>query len=400
MTGSEDSGNKTEPATPKKLREARKRGDVPRSRELTSTLVLAFGMVLFTLSALYAADEIMRLADATLLLATRTTDAGHASGPEFGYRLQVLGQEAARLVVVLGALTLIPIVAFALLVDFLQAGPVFTLEKLMPKLSHLDPAAGVRRMFSADNAVELVKSIAKTALLALIGWLVVRSLLAELVLLPEREPLDLIEALATLLARLFGWTVGVFLSITLLDAAWQRYSFAKKMRMSIRDIRDELKASEGDPLLRSRRRQMHQEYASAGATDAAARASVLIVNPEHIAVAIDYDRERQPVPRVTAIGEDAVALAMRDLARRHQVPVLRNIRLARLLADRTEPGDHVPRDLFDVLAEVIAWARQISAEIAAQRGAAHAGDRKPPRAAPGEDLTEYPLGRPRAHTVD
>jgi flagellar biosynthetic protein FlhB/type III secretion protein U len=198
--------------------------------------------------------------------------------------------------------------------------------------------------------------------------------------------------------QLLAWTVAVFAGVAALDAAWQRHSYLKKLRMSLRDIRQELKDSEGDPHIKQHRRQAHAEWSQRNAAAAARNANALVVNPTHVAIAIDYDRERCPVPMVSAKGEDHVARAMREAAEEAGVPIVRNVPLARDMLARAEPGELVPPDLFDVIAEVVLWAREVREHLAWEDAVANAaarGEEAPghaPRrrmAAPGEDLTRY-----------
>ena len=381
MAGEQNSGEKTERATPKKLRDARKRGEVAKSRDGTSTAGLALVLVLFWATAGWAAERLVAL----------TVEALTLSEGDFATQVRLQGDAAIELFLALSALTLIPIATVGLLVDFLQAGPVFALERLTPKLSHLDPAAGVRRMFGMDNLVELVKSVAKTSIVLAIAWLVVRAVMDELVWLPENGVEHVIVTTSALLVRLAGWTLAVFTVLTLFDAAYQRFSFARRMRMSVRDIRQEHKDQEGDPMLRGQRKQMHQEFAREAAGNAAREASVVIVNPTHVAVAIRYDAEEAPVPMITAKGRDEDARAIREAANESHVPVLRNELLARRLLQEVDEGEAVPEGLFDVIAAVIVWARETRESM--RSPAERAFDADPdavPRAPPGEDLTCYP----------
>lgn len=377
----DDSGDKTENATPKRLRDARKRGDVAKSKDLTSTLGLAFTMALFALAMSASMTRVARLVDDSL----------GAPGRDFTVALGEIGGESISVLLVLSAIVLLPIAAFGLLVEFLQAGPVFALEKVKPNLENLDPVSGAKKMFSLDNFVEVLKSIGKTAILFVVVYLVCADLMDELAWLPANGPGALVDATRDLLVRLFGWTLGIFLLIMALDASYQQYSYAKKMRMSIRDIRQEGKDSEGDPMVKGQRRQMHKEFAEESASEAARSATVLVVNPTHVAVAILYDAEEQPVPLVTAKAEDEVALAMRKAAAQRHVPVLRSERLARTLLADVDEGDLVPRALFDAVAEVILWAKATSENIARDRGETPLWTPvEPAGPPPGEDLTEYP----------
>ena len=395
MADQGNTGEKTEKATPKKLRDARKRGEVAKSKDLTASLGFAFAVVLLWSAAGWGTDRLVALFDQTL----RFGDV------PFLDALRRHGRDAAELFVLLSAAALVPIAAVGMLVEFLQAGPVLAFEKVKPQLSNLDPVAGIKKMFGADNLVELVKSVAKTATLFFVLWHVVSTLVGTLVWLPAAEPGHAIAVLGGALARLVGWTLGIFLLFTAFDAAWQRYSFGKKQRMSVSDVKKEFKDSEGDPMIKGQRRRMHEEWSQEGPAEAAREATVLVVNPTHVAVALRYDAEEEPVPLVTAVGEHEVAQAMRDAANEAHVPVLRNELLARTLLRDAEPGDYVPRELFDIVAEVVLWARRASdsmlspvererrAELARRDGAAGAGDASeeddPPRV-PGEDLTDYP----------
>jgi len=399
MSDKNDGGDKTEKPTPKRLQDARKKGDVVKSRELTSTIGLLLWLALGAMLLGYTTQRLAALWE--LLFNT----IGHG-WTQAGYTvaLRNIGAQALELSVLLVAAFLVPAAAVGLLTDFLQGGPVLTFEKLKPKLENMNPVSGVKRMFSMDNLVEVLKAVAKTALLFLVGWLVIRSALPQIVGLARTPdlPVQTLGALMwSLTVKLVGWSIALFAFVSLLDAAYQRFSFSKKMRMSIRDIKQEHKESEGDPYVKQHRRQAHQEWSQRNSAQAARTANVLVVNPTHVAIAIDYDRETSPVPTIAAKGEDHVAREMRQAAEEAGVPIVRNIPLARDLLARAEEGEIVPADLFDVIAEVILWAREVRAEVEAQRSgepasAPRAGASGAPRRripAPGEDLTDYRGGR-------
>jgi len=381
MADKNDGGDKTEKPTPKRLQDARKKGNVAKSKDLTSTVELIVWLALFGLVAAHAGHELMQLVEASL----------QRIGEPFANRAPALAQHAEQVLLSLTALVLLPVAAAGVITEFLQAGPVFALEKLKPKLENLDPAEGVKRMFSMDNLVEVAKSIAKTALLtAITVWVLAAVLpqLGTLIGLPIHEGhADPVGAFAAGLGEVTRsallWTVAAFVLVSLLDAAWQRHSFTKKMRMSRRDMREELKESEGNPQVKQQRQQAQLEWSQRNAQQAARQANVLVVNPTHVAIAIDYDRKTCPVPTVSAKGEDHVARAMREAAEDAGVPVLRNVELARDLLVRGEVGEIVPADLFDIVAEVILWAREVHEHLDAHTPA------RPRHVAPGEDLTAY-----------
>ncbi|NML18505.1 type III secretion system export apparatus subunit SctU [Azohydromonas caseinilytica] len=388
----EDSGDKTEKPTPKRLQDARKKGDVPKSKELGSTLLLG---VWLGLGGLAVGEATQRLG--ALFEAFFTTIGRGWAVTGFAGAVRALGMQALEAGLMLTALLLAPVAAAGLLIEFLQTGPILTFEKVKPKLENMDPVGGVKRMFSLDNLVEVLKAIIKAALLLSIGWLVLRAALPQLVGLarsPQQSP-QVIGALTwDLTSRLVLWTLGVFALVAMLDFVYQRHAFEKKMRMSLRDIKQEYKESEGDPIIKQQRKQAHQEWSQRNQAQAARNANVLVVNPTHVAIAIDYDRESSPVPTIAAKGEDHVARAMREAAEEAGVPIVRNVPLARDLLKRGEPGEIVPGDLFEIIAEVILWAREVRERVEAQRREAEGEAQSPlpaPRiAAPGEDLTHYP----------
>ena len=363
MSGSDDSGDKTEKPTPKKLQDARKKGDISKSKDVTSTAGLLVLLALAAMALPLIGGRLSALVDASFAVVHEPFS---AAAPRLGYM-------ALQTLLMLVGLVAMPVAIVGVLIEFLQAGPVLTIEKLKPKMENMNPAKGFKRIFSMDNLVEFVKSILKTAVVGVIAWLSMKTILPQL---PE-------------LVHGGARSIGS----ALWNASWQRYSFMKKMRMSMRDIRQEVKDAEGDPHVKQQRMQIQHEWAQQGASQAAANAHVLVVNPTHVAIAIDYDRERCPVPTVIAKGEDDDALAMRRTAAESGVPVLRNVKLARQLLADVETGDIVPAELFDIIATIILWAQDVRRELKAIAS----GLISPPseeqkskrRTPPGEDLTDY-----------
>ena len=386
MADSNDGGDKTEQPTPKKLRDARKQGQVWKSKEATSTLVLLLWLVLGGATAALAGARLQAL----LIAALQGLDG------DFVTALRNIGWLAVQTLLLLTAMALVPVMLVGVLAEFLQVGPVLAWSRLKPSLDKLNPAEGLKRMFSMDNLVEVLKALGKTAILLAIGWVVLRGSLPRLASLAGASPsviAPLLEqSLWQLTARLVGTALAVFAGVAVLDAAWQRHSFMKKMRMSRRDIRDEHKQNEGDPYVKQQRKQVHQEWSQRNAAQAARQADVLVVNPTHVAIALDYDHENHGVPTISAKGEDEVARAMREAAEDAGVPIVRNVALARDLLANAEVGATVPRHLFDIVAEVILWAREVREEIERQRrgDAAPAATRQRLAHPPGEDATRYP----------
>ncbi len=378
MAQENDGGDKTEQPTPKKLQDARKKGQVAKSKDVTSTVELLVWCALALLATGYTATQLGGLIETALKVAHQP----------FALAAPRLMEQATLALVLVSAVLMLPVIGVGLLAEYLQAGPVFALERVKPKLENMNPVEGVKKMFTMDALIELLKAVAKSVALLLIGWLAVISLLPQLALLPQsRRPEFLGSALMETARPVLVWTVVLFTLIALLDAVYQRWSFTKRMRMSLRDIRQEMKDNEGDPYIKQQRRQQHEEWSQRHAAAAAGSANVLVVNPTHVAIAIDYDRETCPVPTIAAKGEDEVARAMREAAEAAGVPVVRNVALARDLLARGEIGELIPPDLFDVIAEVVLWAREVRDELGQAAAQAAPVAR---RAAPGEDLTRYP----------
>ena len=381
----ENSGDKTEKPTPKRLLDARKKGDVPKSRDLGSTVTLIVWLALFAALALPAHDRLQALSEQLFVALGRGWEAG-------GFILvaRSLGGAALECLLWISLALLLPVVAVGLLTDFLQAGAIWALDKVAPKMEHLNPAAGIKRMFSMDSLIELLKNIVKATVLVLLGWLLVRTSLPQWLGLARQAGEDGRPVAALLWDaswRFVVWAISAFVAVALLDAAWQRYSFTRKLRMSLRDIKQEYKDNEGDPIIKQQRRQAHAEWSQQNSAQAARTANALIVNPTHVAIAIDYERERCPVPLIAAKGEGEVAAAMRRAAEEAGVPIVRNVPLARDLLARAEVGEAIPPDLFDIIAEVILWAAEAREALQRERDAAPRQDGQAP--VPGEDLTRY-----------
>jgi type III secretion YscU/HrpY family protein len=379
MADKNDGGDKTEKPTPKRLKDARKKGDVPKSKDITSTVLMILWIALLGATMFYIVDRLLGLLSDTFTVISFSHN--------LNYAIQSIGHEAFVVLVKLSAILLLPVVMVGLVVEFLQVGPVMTMEKIRPKMEHLNPAQGIKKMFSLDNLVEVLKSILKTALLFYIGWMIFSYFLPNIVKLPLSITSHIGEVMQQVILMLFIWTVSIFSLIAILDAGYQKYSFTKKLRMSMRDIKQEHKDNEGDPMIKQQRRQAHQEWSQQSAISASSSANVMVVNPTHYAIAIDYDRELTPVPTISAKGEDHMARAMREAAEDAHVPILRNKEIARSLYSDVDEGEHIPKDLFDVIAEVILWAKQVREQINGESIDNNNDQKIDP---PGEDLTHYP----------
>ncbi len=361
MAEKNDGGDKTEKPTPKRLRDARRKGDVAKSKDVGP----AIGMILWFLLLLFAAGH----AGAQITALMRDA-VGTATTMPFDAAAPMLGWASLLVLVSVSLLILGPAALIGIIAEFLQVGALVTTEKLKPSLDKLNPVEGLKRMFSMDNLVELIKTVAKAGLILTIAGIILwRSADAFISLVQtagwspvahhgDKVATAMLALIRSLSVQLFAWTCAVFLLVAAADRAWAHHSFIKKLRMSRRDIRQEHKDNEGDPMLRAQRRQLHEEWANQNAVAAAGKANVLLTNPTHLAIALDYDADDCPVPMIAAKGEGPLAAAMRAEAEREGVPIVRNIGLARGIWGECEVGGPIPQNSFDAIAEIILWARR------------------------------------------
>jgi type III secretion protein U len=352
MAKGKDSGDKTEKPTRKRLRDARKDGDVAKSKELTSTLVVLGWLTLFWILSPFVVNQLNLLFDAVL---------GSIDQP-FVTAAPRLGRTALQVFAMVGLALLVAIMALALIIEYLQVGPIFAPKRIKPDASRLNPAEGVKKMFSMDNVVEVLKALFKTGALIGIIILVVFTQLDSLLKLPATTAQAIGSAYWRSTAHIGIWVVMVFLFISLLDIVYQRFSYSKKMRMSRRDIKREHKDDEGDPYMKARRKQLHQEWATRNVLAAVRSSSVLVTNPTHLAVALLYERDETIVPVVMAKGEEHLAALMREAAEEAGVPIMQNVDLARALHERVDVDEFIPVEFFEAVAEVLRWADSIKAQ--------------------------------------
>jgi type III secretion protein U len=361
MADTDQGGDKTELPTAKKLRDARKKGDVAKSKDLGSAFVTLFWLLLLGLGSGFVVREVVSV---TQLAIDQSTSL------PFDRAMSDVVSAAFWAMIRISLLTLMPIAVLATLVEFAQVGPISTTEKLKPGFDKMNPVDGLKRMFGKDGLVELVKTLAKALLVMLVVAIVLKGAISdsgELISLAQWAPVAGSGAAVAefagqttynLTMQMFGLVVLVFIFVAILDRLYAKHSYIKKMMMSRRDIKQEHKDDEGDPYIKGARRQMHEEWANQSAIGATGSAAALLVNPTHIAIALDYDADECPVPTIAAKGEGHIAAAMRAEAERAGVPIIRNVATARALWSRGEIGEIVPEEMFDAIAEVILWAKK------------------------------------------
>ncbi|MBV1882779.1 MAG: type III secretion system export apparatus subunit SctU [Pseudomonadales bacterium] len=349
---SEKGSDKTEKPTPKKLKDSRKDGEIHKSQDLSKTAMLLLWLLLFLAFSNYLIEQMQVLLFAILQAISRSTLSG---------LVDMLGFSSIVLLKILTPLLLISSVV-AVLVELMQVGVLVTFKKLTPKISHLNPAQGVKKIFSLKNLVELVKSIVKTIVLLLVAYIVVTASFSGYMSLTYGPLEAAISQYRQSLIWLSSGVIFVFFFISVLDVVYQRYEYIKNLKMSVHDIKQEAKSSEGDPMLKSQRKQLHQEWSEQQVIASVRQSSVVVTNPTHIAVALRYVMDDTELPVVMVKGETYLATLIRKTAEEEGIPIMRNVDLARGLYFNVEESDYISAEFFEAVGEVLRWVDTLEDE--------------------------------------
>lgn len=342
---------KTEPASPRRLAKAREEGQVARSRELVTFVMLSTGLAcLWSTGDLMAGYLGSALRNGLQFERASAFDASHMMVQAGGAVLQAL-----QALIPLLALMLVA----ALVAPMLLGGWLLSAKSLTPKFSKMNPIAGIGRMFSTETLAELVKTIVKSLLIGGVAWWVISGNLASIMALMS-EPLH--EALShtlRLVVKSCALIIGSLLLVAAIDVPYQIWSHHRKLRMSREDLRQEQKDSDGDPQVKAQIRRKQQQMAKSRMMAEVPKADIIVTNPTHFAVALKYSDKEMGAPRVVAKGTDLVALRIRALAEEHKIPVLEAPPLTRALYRHTRLDAEIPVALYAAVAEVLAWAYQL-----------------------------------------
>lgn len=348
MGSQEDSQEKTEEATPRKVREARKRGQIAKSRDLVSIVVL---LVTFTAIAFF--NSFIGHHWSTYMLdcfrLVVKVSQGNITSPE----LITLLKQAFFLIFLLSMPAGLISFLAVIVVSFLQTGAVFSTEPLQPSLKKINPIEGFKNIFKLRSVIELIKSTLKIGIVFLLAYFTIKSRIADLVLSVTTGLVPTMKLTGQIMIA-FIVKVGIFfLVIAIFDLLYQRWQYAKDLRMSKYELIQEFKRDEGDPMLKSHRRQFHQELINQD-MKRVKRSDVVIVNPIHLAIAVVYDRNTMRAPEIVAKGQRLIAEQIKNLAKEANVPVIENVPLAHALFE-WDPGDEIPEDLYEPMAEILSF---------------------------------------------
>lgn len=343
-----DQHDKTEPPTSYRLQEARERGQVPRSAEFTGAIVVIAACITLIVTAQDIARQMARATQAAVGLA--------GSGPVIGTRL------FAWMVHTYGALgqALLPLLFVALIAsvaaNLIQTGFVFSGHPLKPDMNRLNPAQGLKRAFSRRTLWELGKLLLKVMALSLIAWMAYGNLRGWADTMAHATPHAMPSEILAILMHDAAWILGAFGALAVLDLLFVRREYLRQLRMSRRDLKDEAKRREGDPDVRAKRKRLMQElFKRTRSVTRVADADVVLSNPSHLSVALQYRPSTMRAPVVIAKGTDGMALRMREVAWRAGVPHVHSPELARALFRITRLDAPVPEHLFVQLAPIYRW---------------------------------------------
>ena len=341
-----DDAERTEDPTPQRREDFRNRGQVAQSREFSSVFVLLFSVIAFWLLGRFFLREVYEI------FARSFTDFLTTSGRQGDWvpALKFAFTKAVLIVAPLGGLLwLLNVMSSVVQIGFLNSEEAMSFD-----LSRIDPIQGFQRLFALRSFIEGAKAIAKVILVGAIVYIIVQGEIKNIPQLSNYGSSQLILYCGRLMLKLFGW-VGIFMAVLAgLDYIFQHWELEKQMRMTKQEIKEEIKSREGDPLVRARVRKLQRELANRRMMDAVKKADVIITNPTHIAVALQYSQELV-APKLIAKGADFMAEKIKAIAKEHKVPIVENKPLARTIYKTLKIGQIIPRELYTAVAEVLSY---------------------------------------------
>ncbi len=343
------SSEKTEQPTAKKERDARTKGQVAKSQDVTTTVLMV--SLFCTIGLLW--DWLLTQLKELILLPTHF----------YALPFEVAFPEVMYGVLVKAILISLPFLLVGLVAgasaSFIQIGPLLSFESLKPDLNKLNPLEKAKQIFSIKSVVEFLKSSLKVSIIGYIVFSIVRSSADGLTRVPYGGLPALLASVVTMMKTMAIRVSLAYAAIAAFDYFFQKYEHTKKLKMSKDEVKREYKESEGDPQIKGKRKQLHQEMIANNQVQRTRSATVVVTNPTHFAVAIYYEEKNNLLPTVLAKGEDHIARRMVAIAREHGIPVMQNIPLARALYADVAVDHYIPSDLIEPMAEVLRWVKEL-----------------------------------------
>lgn len=342
----EDSGDKTEEPTPHKLREARNKGQIAKSKEFTSAILLLASFYTLKGFAFKMWDQMAGLSISVFAVLGEPF-----SGALAGHFMR----EALKVTFVVLAPLFMVIVILAIILEALQTNFLITGEPLKPKFDSLNPISGFKKFFSLKQYVELIKSLVKMAIVIALLYFIIRDEFFIITQSQVRNIWLLMGLVGNIVMKVITQVGVAYFFIALLDFVYQRYEFIKSMRMTKKEIKEEYKRLEGDPTVKQRQREAQRNMAQGRQMGAVPGADVVVTNPVHVAVAIKYDQNENRAPIVLAKGQRLVAHEIKRIAEEYYIPIMENPPVARAIYKQSEVGDEIPAEYYKIVAEILAF---------------------------------------------
>lgn len=343
------SDDKTEQPTPKRLREAREKGDLCKSQEV-STALTVFVLVFYLVAM---SDSIYEKVSSMFLL---TFSRFHLPYTE---ALEQIAFVVSDVFIGIVIPLVVLVMAMGIIGNLVQVGFLFSMKAAMPKLENLNPAKWFKKVFSVKNAVEFLKNLIKVFVISYAVYYVLNKHMTVFFKIQTSSLENLWEILGQAVKDLLIFSSGAFCVIAGLDYMFQRWQYTKQQMMSKDEVKREYKEMEGDPHIKSKRKQLHQELLAQNSMGNVRKAKVLVTNPTHYAVALDYEKEKTPLPVILAKGEGYLARRMIKVAEEEGIPIMRNVPLARSLYQEGTENAYIPADLIKPVAEVLKWVQSL-----------------------------------------
>ena len=358
----EENGDKKHDATPKRLQEARDKGQVAKSQDLAAAIVLLLAVILLMTLGKQIAADLFEYTQSMLLDPKHIIAENHEPGALEQTVLSLFHATVIRFMKPMSVFFLL-LLATAVIANFAQIGFLWLPDKVAIDFTHLDPIKGLQRIFSMQSVVRLLMGIVKIIICAVVAWFAVENSLGEILHSSENETNQIAAFLVWTLLMVALKVAVALVIIALLDLMYQRWKHSQDLKMTDQEIRDEYKNYEGDPQVRSKRRQIQQELAKKQRVQGTQDADVVVTNPTHFAVALKFDARTMDVPMVVAKGADYLAFQIRKIAGEQGIPVIERKVLARALFEKVEIGEYVhvmAPEHIQMLAEVMAEAYRLT----------------------------------------
>jgi flagellar biosynthesis protein FlhB len=346
MADTSDQASKTEEPTEKKIRDALEQGKIPVSREAS---VFASMAALMVIQAFLIGPGVQELVPTLQGLLDDPNDYRLIAAADAKALLSGVGLQVMRFMLPI----VLVMMAFGLASSLLQNSPNLVLERIQPDFSRISPAKGWSRLFGAQGLVDFAKAVFKLVSVSMVVGFVLRSSEARAFEAMYTDPVALPEMILTIAMRIVSAICIATIVLVAVDLAWARFHWRRELRMTKQELKDEHKQAEGDPVVKARLRSLARDRSRQRMISAASRASLVIANPTHYAIALRYNRDENPAPLVLAKGMDAIALKIREVAEENRIPVIENKALARALYEAVEVDQVIPAEFFRPIAEII-----------------------------------------------